>query len=257
MSVVPRFARQIGLWTLALSAFLAVTGWGGHESAWSLTARLPGILGFALILAHFPAAVAVGVETLARRSTVLRRLVGVLLAALALTVVVVALNQVVGPRALAAGRTAPGGVVEVRELTWSQLRGHGREAAAAVRDVEPGTGDLSAWRLVNVAAFEHDRRLAHALLPLLLTWIGLCVGYWLDRAPQAQARLPLALSVAFGLLASIYFGGENGFEMVAVRVVGPAAFAAWFIPLAPAVLACGLGLPTLVSVWSANDPGGP
>lgn len=254
MNPALRYARHLVIWTGILTAFLALSGWGGHEVPWRLSARLPGILGFALALAGFPAGVAVGARVWGNRATAFRSLAALAAAALVVTSGVAVLNQVVAPRALAAGRNAPAPEADVRELTLAELRATGRDAAAAVRGLEPGDGELAAWQPVNRAAFEHDRRLAHAILPLLLTWIGLCVGFWIDRVPTPAARLPVALAVALGLLASIYLGGENGFEMVVMRVVGPAAFAAWFIPLAPAVLACGLGLPTVVSVWRDAGP---
>lgn len=59
-----------------------------------------------------------------------------------------------------------------------------------------------------------------------------------------------ALLMGLFLLVSMYLGGENGYELVAARAVGPAYFAAWFIVFVPAVLGLGLGWPTLVAVFA-------
>lgn len=249
MESLRHFALHLAVWTLVLASFLLVTGWGGHGESWSVWARIPGVVAYALTLACFPAAIAVGARLLKAPDGVglAAGLVPLLFGGLMLTGGVAGLNQVVVPRSLAATRAPEAASLpEVRAMTLPELRQHLAELAPEVRDLAPG-GEVSAWQAANVAAFEHERRLAHTMLVPLLAAIGLMVGFWLERMPVA-ARIPTALAVAAGLLASIYLGGENGFEMVAVRVAGPAAFSAWFIVLAPAVLACGLGLPTVVAL---------
>jgi hypothetical protein len=195
-----------------------------------------------------------------------------LVASALLGAAVLGLNQYVVPASLSAGRqVAGGGTPDVRELTLPELKRHGRSLGPRFQGRPAGeaegtgggsnptesatpAGGLERWRALNVASFEYERRLAHAVLPFLLTWIGIMVGYWTHRLGSTQVKTAVAMSVALGLLVSIYFGGENGFEMVANRVVGPGSFAAWFIPMGPAFVLAGLGLPTLISVWTERAP---
>ena len=56
------------------------------------------------------------------------------------------------------------------------------------------------------------------------------------------------------IVMSMYLGGENGYELIAVRAAGQAYFAAWFIVFVPAMLGLGLGWPTMVSVFAGGAP---
>jgi hypothetical protein len=55
------------------------------------------------------------------------------------------------------------------------------------------------------------------------------------------------------LVIATYFAGENGYEMVVLRAVGPAAFAADFRLIVPGVLVIGLGWPTILSLWKQGQ----
>lgn len=255
MQLSRRYLLTLGAWTLGLSVFLAVAGMGGGAgSPWTAMSRTPALACFAMILACFPAGLSVGAGVLATPSSFVREGIKLTLASMALIAVAFVLIQYIAPAALANGRIAgEGSTIEPRELTLPELREHGRRV---VRIAEDGpNSDLDAWRTANTFAFEHERRLAHSSLPFFLTWVGALAGYWAARIRHPQFRVAQLLTMGLFILVSMYLGGENGYELVAMRMAGQAYFAAWFIPFVPAMLGLGLGWPTLVSLYTDTHTG--
>ena len=252
------YGVTLGAWTLGLATFLAVAGrGGGGGSPWTGMSRAPALACFAMILACFPAGLGVGARVLATPSSFIREGIKLTLASVTLMAVAFVVIQYVAPIALANGRIpGEGSTIEPRELTLPELREHGRRV---VRTAESGPdSDLVAWLAANTFAFEHERRLAHSSLPFFLTWVGALAGYWAARIRHRQFRVAQLLTMGLFIVVSMYLGGENGYELVAMRMAGPAYFAAWFIVFVPALLGLGLGWPTLVSVYTAGaaDPAG-
>ena len=251
MELLKRYFVRLAIWSAALFAFLFMAGSG--SDIWSAASRMPALACFAMILACFPAGLSVGAGVLENPGTFLREGLKLTVASLALIALAFVVIQYIAPAALAGGR-APGGgnEIEPRELTLPELREHGRQAARRA-ETGPRT-DLDAWLAANIFAFEHERRLAHSALPFFLTWVGALAGYWAARIRHPQLRTAQLLMMGVFIVMSMYLGGENGFELVAVRAAGPAYFAAWFIVFVPAMLGLGLGWPTMVSVFAEGVP---
>jgi hypothetical protein len=254
MELIKRYFFRLAAWSVGLFALLFLSSLGGGaETPWSVGARAPALATFAMILACFPAGLSVGADVLRSPGTFLRDGTRLTLTSVTLIAVAFMLVQYVGPSALAAGRSDAAERIELREMTLPALRDYGRGVVAAA---ERGPdSNLSAWHAANAFAFEHERRLAHASLPFFLTWVGALAGYWARRIRNRQIRLAQLLLMAAFILVSMYMGGENGYELVAARMAGPAYFAAWFIVFVPAALGLGLGWPTMVSVFTDPEAG--
>ena len=253
MNLLRRYILTLAGWTLGLATFLAVAGMeGGGGGLWTGMSRVPALACFAMILACFPAGLSVGADVLASPSSFIREGIKLTLASVALIAVAFAVIQYVAPTVLANGRMpGEGSTIEPRELTLPELREHGRRV---VRVAEGGpNSDLDAWLTANTFAFEHERRLAHSSLPFFLTWVGALAGYWAARIRHPQFRAAQLLTMGLFILVSMYLGGENGYELIAMRMAGQAYFAAWFIVFVPALLGLGLGWPTLVSVYTDSE----
>jgi hypothetical protein len=252
MQLLTRYFVRLAGWSVALFGFLLLAGSGGE--IWSTMFRAPALASFAMILACFPAGLSVGASVLETPRTFLREGIKLTLVTFTLIAVAFVVIQYVAPTALAGGRlvTDAGNEIEPRELTLPELREWGREV---VRRAEAGPRtDLDAWFEANTFAFEHERRLAHSSLPFFLTWIGALAGYWAARIRHVQLRTAQLLAMGLFILVSMYLGGENGYELVAVRAAGQAYFAAWFIVFVPAMLGLGLGWPTMVSIFAQGSP---
>ena len=137
---------------------------------------------------------------------------------------------------------------EPRAATSAEIRAHLAGVADRI-EAEPVADRAEAWQAANGWAFEHERRIVQSLLVPVLAVIGFLVGIW-SRSLGRPFR-PLAIwGAAFFLIVTMYFAGENGFELIVLRSAGPMAFVAWLQLIVPGAVLVGLLLPTATR-WGA------
>ena len=90
------------------------------------------------------------------------------------------------------------------------------------------------------------------LVPILAV-VGLLTGFWTAKLGR-PFRQPAVWGVAFFLIVSMYFAGENGFELIILRSAGPMAFVPWLQLIVPGGVLVGLLVPTATG-WGAFTAG--
>ena len=252
MRLAFRFWAQLGLWTGVLLGILIVVSLLMGGTWVSTIARLPVWGGLALVLAAYPAGIAASRKVIVGERLQLRSLVEVSIAAVAVCVLTFLLAGYVGPvvvrwvdpQAVAAGDPVA--------MVLGELR---REMIAAVELAEQATDSESRelWLDANKLSWVYFSRTDSSVLPLLFGWIGVMVGFWARMLPRMEMRQAQYWAMGLFLVIATYFAGENGYEMVVLRSVGPAAFAADFRLIVPGVLVIGLGWPTILALWKHNQ----
>ena len=252
MHLAFRFWSHLGLWTGILIAILATVSLLMGGTWGSTVARLTVWGGLALVLAAYPAGIAVTRQVLARERFRFRSLMAVSLAAITVCVLTFLLAGYVGPivvqwvdpEAAAAGDPAT--------LALGELR---REMITAVELAEQATESeaRALWLDANRLSWHYFSRTDSSLLPLLFGWIGIMAGYWAGMLARMEMRQAQYWAMGLFLVVATYLAGENGYEMVVLRAVGPAAFAADFRLIVPGVLVIGLGWPTTLSLWKQAE----
>ena len=252
MRLAFRFWAQLGLWTGVLLAILIIVSllMGG---TWASTiARLPVWGGLALVLAAYPGGIAVSRQVLSRERFQFRSLVEVSIAALAVCVLTFLLAGYVGPVVVRWVDPQAATAGDPATMVLGELR---REMIAAVELAQQAmdTEARELWLDANKLSWHYFSRTDSSLLPLLFGWIGLMAGYWARMLPRMEMRQAQYWAMGLFLVIATYFAGENGYEMVVLRAVGPAAFAADFRLIVPGVLVIGLGWPTILSLWKQGQ----
>jgi len=254
MRLALRFWKHLLLWTgILLVLLLAVTAVAGRAPR-EVLASLPVWLGLALALAAYPAGVAVAADTLPAGKLEPRRIVSVGLAAAAVSMLMLTLGNVAGPR-LARSLAVPGAATDVTEpsyLTYTELKAAAR-AAVETAEALPGAPTVEGWREANLLAWHFIRRTDGTALPLLFAMVGVLCGFWAGRTRRRDLRRTQLWAMGLFLLLSTYLAGENSFELIATRTAGPAFFAADFVLVVPCLLIVGIGWPTIVTALTSTE----
>ena len=252
MRLALRFWKYLLLWTgILLVLLLAVTTVAGSGPR-EVLVGLPVWLGLALALAAYPAGVAVADDTLPAGRLDIRRIVSVGLAAAAVSVLMLTLGNVAGPRlarALAVHGPATG-VTEPAYLTYTELKAAARAAVEAA-EARPGPPTAEGWREANTLAWYFIRRTDGTALPLLFAMVGVLCGLWAGRTRRRDLRRTQLWAMGLFLVMSTYLAGENSFELIAARTAGPAFFASDFVLVVPCLLIIGIGWPTVVTALTS------
>ena len=255
--MVKLFLVGLGIWTAAFVLFfLAVGGAGPGTQAVGAVHKLPSLIGFSLTLATFPAGLSVSGAVLSRGPERWRRIAGLAGAALLLSILMYGNLTVWAPNALATSglRFAPADPAAATHQTSRVLRPAATEARAVAEAA--GEGTTMDWVPVNALAWELERRLAHAILPFLLTWIGVFAAHWTGLLRRRDLRLAMHWALGLFLVVSLYLAGENSYELIVLRAGGPVFFAAWFIVFVPAALFGTLGWVTALQLVGQEHPAG-
>ncbi len=253
MHLALRFWTRLVLWTGILLVIFLGLGIGQGMSA--LLAHIPAMGGLALVLAAYPAGLAVAGMVLPDGRPAVRPLVQFTLAAAAVCVLTLVLAGYVGPAvqgALAeAGEPAGRGAMDSGTLTLGQLR---TEIRAAVQRAQsnPGGDTIAGWLDANSLAWDYLRRTDGSALPLLFGWIGVLTGFWSRLTMRNDLRQAQHWAMGLFLVMSTYLAGENSYELIVLRAAGPVAFAGDFILIVPMLLVFGLGWPAALTLWKRH-----
>ncbi len=238
MKIVATFWKWLAIWTGLVGALYvdaSLLGGGGAG-----VRALPVSLGMALVLASYPAGIAVSGSVFGNGGPSRSQLTAFVEAAVSACVVLFLLTNWLAPAVAEAGVGPAGG-----HLPWPQLR-------AAVQDLavttSAGPATVDAWLPFNEMAFNYVRRTDGTVLPALFACVGLLVGYWAPRLGRPGLTRLAHWGVGLFLMVSTYFAGENGFEMIVLQSAGPVAFAADLVLIVPGTLIIGLGLATLADL---------
>lgn len=86
-------------------------------------------------------------------------------------------------------------------------------------------------------------------MPLLLGLVGLLTGFWARGFERRELRQAQFWAMGFFLVLATYLVGENSYELIVLRAAGPVYFAGDLVLVVPALLAVGMGWPTVVTLW--------
>jgi len=244
------FIVHLAGWAGALVAAQIALGAAGGGPVLS---HIPVWAGFALVLAAYPAGIAISAEALGPGRPSFGSLLrfAALLAGLGVAMLLVL--GWIGP-GLAVSGTPEG---DLHRLDLGTLY---RRARAALRAAELATGPptVERWLEANQLAWSFVSRLAGAALAILMAALGVLVGYWSSRTPRADLRRLQQWIVGLCLVVTTYLAGENSYELILLHAAGPVYPIAWLRLVAPAVLLCGLSWATVVALWHASgDQPGP
>lgn len=247
MRILATFWRFELLWLALLTVLFSVLGGVSGSGAGPLE-RLPAWFASALLLAAYPAGLASHSVVFAERGHLQRRLGLFLLAAVSVSLVAFVQANWVGPALLSGG--AGDGALDPASLTLGQLR----TAIRAVRPpAETSIGSLELWLPYNRLAFHYVQRMEGMLVPALLAWVGVGVGFWSGRVPARSWRRAIQWGVGAFVVVSTYFATENGYELIVLRAAGPAEFAGDLILIVPGTLLLALGLATGAALLGSGD----
>lgn len=251
MRLLLRFWLAVGVWTaLLLSLLLAVSFLSG-QSAREVGGSLVSWLGLALALAAYPAGVHASGEVFREGGGVMRRAVTVALAAASVSVLLLGPGNFVAPvaqRWLASVADVEVAEAEPAVMTLTELQAAAREAAEQARSAAAGAATHD-WLVANRLAWHYVRRTDGTALPFLLGIVGLLTGFWASGFERRELRQAQFWGVGLFLVMATYLVGENSYELIVLRSAGPVYFAGDLVLVVPALLALGMGWPTVVTLW--------
>ncbi len=93
------------------------------------------------------------------------------------------------------------------------------------------------------------RRTDGAALPMLLGLVGLLAGFWSSGSQRHELRHAQLWGMGLFLVLATYLVGENSYELIVLRAAGPIYFAGDLVLVVPALLAIGMGWPTVMTLW--------
>lgn len=253
MAMAMRFWGRLALWGGALTLLVAGVSLAGGRDAGAVATYLPRWTGFSLIIAAFPAGIAVWKPALRDGSWIagLGRLTG---AAGALSVLAFVLSGWVGPMAAQARGVQPTGQGAAAMTTPELMRAVG-EAFDRVSALDDPA--LTDWQLANDLDWQAQVRFTGPLLLMVLAWLGALTGFWTEALGRPELRGLLRWGAGVFLLMTVYLFGENAYELIAIRLHGPAPFPAFLTLAVPGPLLLGILIPTLIVLRAGQRGAGP
>ena len=250
MKLAGRFWLKLAIWIAILLTIFTVLGVVSPNQGFrEVVAHLPVWAGLALVLAAYPAGLAVSREVLPDGPLVWRPVVEVTLAAAGVCVLTLILAGYIGPavlRSLADSTTA--GVMASGTLSLGELRDAIREAVVRAQ-THPDGNTIPVWLDVNRLSWDYLRRTDGSALPLLFGWLGILTGFWSRLTPRPDVRQLQHWAIGLFLVMSTYLAGENSYELIVLRAAGPVAFTGDFVLIVPTLLLMGLGWPAVLMFW--------
>lgn len=262
MQLALRFWTKLMMWTGILFLILITVSLVGGQSVGTVMAHIPVWGGLALVLAAFPAGLAVSEETVPDAETgvgagagagvgvIVRPIIHMTLAAIVVSLFTFVLAGWVGPAAVGwLNRDAPPtATVEPAQMPLHVLRTELR-AAMATAKADSVTEPILRWRTANQLGWEYFSRVDGSTLPVLFGWIGVLLGFWSRLSSRSDFRQAQHWAMGVFLVVVTYLAGENGYEMVMLHSGRFAGFAADFRLIVPGALVIGLGWPTIMTLW--------
>lgn len=254
MRLALRFLGRTLAWTSGFMALVLLSallrGESGDVQLLQLTRSVIG----ALIFATFPAGIGVARDAISWSRPRLGPPLAIALAAGLVALLVVLIRGYAVPALVRAG-DAPESAAAAAEAEAASMYFHERprvlrQAVAAVEAAAETSVD--AWVPVNRIAWELDGTVVSGLLALALAWIGVLVGVWSHWTNRRELRQAQYWALGLFLLTTTYLMAENSYELLLLRMAGPAFFAAWFPLIAPAMLLFGLTIATASRLLGAS-----
>jgi hypothetical protein len=226
MKVVRTFALAELVWAIAIFLLiLPVTVLTADSLSATVYMRW---LGRALMLAAFPAGIAIAGDVFATPRP-WRSLCAAVTAASIAAALVLAVFAVAVPL-LGEERTLP-------------------QLALAMRATN------GSWGSRNDAAWDFFSTLLTPITALLHAAIGLQVGLWATHAVPPVLRRLLYWAIGLGLMITGYAVFDSTYETIVLHTAAYVDFAAFYTLLIPAGICAGLGLPTLALLRGAEIHG--
>jgi hypothetical protein len=224
MKVVGKFLLAELVWGAGIFVLLVVVGSvvGDPLSAPYLLRWLAR----ALVLAAFPAGIAIAPDVFDSPQP-WRQLINGAVAAALVGVVVFAIM----------GLVAPAVSTEIRSLP--QL-------------LELMNGESQSWETRNDAAWDFYTTLFDGLNAWLFAAIGVQAGIWARYALPRSLRRALHWTAGLGLLISGFGVFDTTYETIVLHTAADASFAAFYTVMIPASVCLGLALPTLALLRRAE-----
>ena len=246
MRLLLSFWRAMVVWTgivaIILFGITALTGSGE-----GLLVSAPVWIGMAFMLAAYPAGISAADLAIPDRSFSVSRMAAFVALAVSASLAAFVLANWIAPALLPP--SPPGGLPDPASMTLGEMH---EELRLLGERAQGGPATAENWLPFNHIAYHLVRRTDGMLLPALFAWVGLLTGYWSSRIDRTELARLAEWGVGAFLLIATYFAGENGYEMILMRVGGPAEFVGNLVLIVPGTLIIGLGLATVADLLS--DP---
>lgn len=244
MSLAKTFWRTMAIWTAIIAGILiGITALTGGAS--ELLASAPLWIGMAFLLAAYPAGIATVDHVLPDRTLSAASLATFTAVAASAAFAAFLLTNWVGPALQPS--PASGLLADPSSMTLGEL---GEQLRVAGERARGGPDTAENWLPFNWLAWHFVRRTDGMLLPALFAGVGLLTGYWSRRIPRADLRRLVEWGIGAFLMISTYMAGENGYELILMRIGGPAEFVGDLVLIVPGTLIVGLGLATVADMLS-------
>ena len=264
MQLALRFWTKLLMWTGILFLILITVSLVSGQSVGTVMAHIPVWGGLALVLAAFPAGLAVSEQTVPDAETgagagagagaIVRPIIHMTLAAMLVSLFTFVLAGWVGPAAVRwLNRDAPQtALMEPAEMSLGTLRSE-LKAAIVTAEADSATEPILRWRTANQLGWHYFSRVDGSTLPVLFGWIGVLLGFWSRLSGRSDFRQAQHWAMGLFLMMVTYLAGENGYEMVVLHSGRFAGFAAGFRLIVPGALVIGLGWPTIMMLWKRHQ----
>lgn len=260
MQLALRFLIRLLSWTAGLVALVSLSALLGEVRGGLQAASVLGWVGGMLVFAGFPAGIAVATQVLDWKDPRIGRMVSFSAAALAVALAVFALRGYVVPAILgdpgAADAIARGGAA-LAELDPAALTLGERTEAMRLAEAEAERlATQQAWQVANRIGWHVDGTITAAIGAFVFAWLGVLVGAWAGWTSRPEVRQAQFWAIGLFLLMTGYLMGENSYELILLKMNGPAYVTAWFALISPGMLFAGLAFATAARLSGSMAPPG-
>lgn len=260
MRLALRFLIRLLAWTAGLVALVTLAALLGEVRGGLRAADVLSWVGGMLAFAGFPAGIAVATQVLDWNDPRIGRMVAFTGAALAVAVAVFALRGYVAPAILAdpgAAEDVARGGAALAGLDPATLPLGERIAALRLAEAEAEKlATQEAWLVANRIGWHVDGTLTGAIGAFVFGWLGVLVGAWAGWTSRPEVRQAQFWAIGLFLLVTGYLMGENSYELILLKMNGPAYVTAWFPLIAPGMLLAGLAFATGARLLGSLAPPG-
>lgn len=205
-----------------------------------------------LALAAFPAGISVARRVIEWDEPRFRPLIEFAVMTALLGIVVFLVRGYIAPWVAASeAEAASGGGLEGATLVFHERPAAVREAEARA---EAGPQTVEAWLPANRIAWNLDGTITGAAMAVVFAWLGVLVGAWASGLDRRELRQLLYWGLGLFLLMTGYLMNENTYELILMKMAGPAYFGPWFSLISPGMLFVGLAIPTAIRLYPQLRP---
>lgn len=258
MPLVLRFLMHLLTWTAGLVGLISLAALIGDVHGGLQPTNMLGWVSGMLVFAGFPAGIAVAGRVLDWSAPRLGRLMTFGIAAVGVAALVFLLRGYLTPALLSGPETTKdlardaAALAEVDPVALTL-----GERIEALRLAEAEAERLStqeAWRVANRIGWHVDGTVTGAIGAFVFAWLGVLFGAWASWTSRPEVRQAQYWAVGLFLLVTGYLIGENSYELILLKMNGPAYVIAWFPLLAPGMFLAGLGFASAARLLRAMGP---